>query len=57
MKSTEEAARTFNERFEEYLKAPLLIHGHQSTTGHTTKLNNFSIVAKRGRTLSEPARS
>ena len=47
-----ETARTFGERFKEHLKAPSPIHDHSSTTGHTTTLNNFSIVGREEQNLS-----
>ena len=41
-----ETSRTFGERFKEHLKAPSPIHDHSNTTGHTTSLENFSIVGR-----------
>ena len=41
-----ESARTFGERFREHLKAPSLIYDHNNITGHTTALDNFSIVGR-----------
>ena len=41
-----ETARTFGERFKEHLKAPSPIHDRSNTTGHTTNMNNFSIVGR-----------
>ena len=43
-----ESARTFWERSKEHLKVPSPMHGHQSTTGHPTMLDTFSIVGKKG---------
>ena len=39
-------SRTFGERYKEHLKAPSPIHDHSNTTGHTTLLENFSIVGR-----------
>ena len=47
-----ETARTFGERFEEHLKAPSPIHDHSNITGHSTTLNNFSIVGREEQNLS-----
>ena len=47
-----ETGRTFGERFKEHLKAPSLIHDHSNITGHTTTLNNFSIVGREEQNLS-----
>ena len=47
-----ETARTFGERFKEHLKAPSSIHDHSNTTGHTTNINNFSIVGREEQNLS-----
>ena len=47
-----ETARTFGERFKEHLKAPSPIHDHSNTTGHTTTLDNFSIVGREEQYLS-----
>ena len=45
--------RTFGERFKEHLlKAPSPIHDHSNTTGHTTNINNFSIVGREEQNLS-----
>ena len=41
MRNIWESSRTFGERYKEHLKAP--IHGHQSTNGHPTTMDNFSI--------------
>ena len=46
-----EIARTFGERFKEHLKALSPIHDHSNTTGHTTTLNNFSIVGREEQNL------
>ena len=48
-----ETARTFGERFKEYMKAPSPIHDHSNTTGHSTTLDNFSIL---GREEHNPSR-
>ena len=47
-----ETSRTFGERFKEHLKAPSPIHDHSNTTGHTTSLENFSIVGREEQKLS-----
>ena len=47
-----ETARTFGERYKEHLKAPSHIYDHSNTTGHTTTLNNFSIVGREEQNLS-----
>ena len=41
-----ESGRTFGERFREHLKAPSPIYDHSNITGHTTALDNFSIVGR-----------
>ena len=40
------------ERFKEHLKAPSPIHDHSNITGHSTTLNNFSIVGREEQNLS-----
>ena len=47
-----QTARTFGERFKEHLKAPSPIHDHINTIGHTTNINNFSIVGREEQNLS-----
>ena len=47
-----ETSRTFGERFKEHIKAPSPIHDHNNTTGHTTSLENFSIVGREEQNLS-----
>ena len=47
-----ETARTFGERLKEHLKAPSPIYDHSNTTGHTTTINNFSIVGREEQNLS-----
>ena len=47
-----ETSRTFGERIKEYLKAPSPIYDHSNTTGHTTLLENFSIVDREEQNLS-----
>ena len=47
-----ETARTFGERFKEHLKAPFPMHDHSNITGHTTTLENFSIVGREEQNLS-----
>ena len=45
------SARTFGERFREHLKASSPIYDHCNTTGHTTALDNFSIVGREDHNL------
>ena len=47
-----ETARTLGHRFKEHLKAPSPIYDHTNTTGHTTNINNFSIVGREEQNLS-----
>ena len=47
-----ETSRTFGERYKEHLKAPSPIHDHSNTSGHTTSLENFSIVGREEQNLS-----
>ena len=47
-----ETARTFGGRLKEHLKAPSPIYDHSNTTGHTTTINNFSIVGREEQNLS-----
>ena len=47
-----ETARTFGERFKEHLKAPSPIYDHSNITGHSTTINNFSIVGREEHGLS-----
>ena len=42
------SARTFEESFRKHLQATSPIYDHFNTTGHTTKLENFSIVGRGG---------
>ena len=46
-----ESARTFGERFKEHLKPPSPIYDHSNTTGHTTTMENFSIVGREDQNL------
>ena len=46
-----ESARTFGERFRDHLKAPSPIYDHSNITGHTTALDNFSIVGREDHNL------
>ena len=48
-----ETARTFGERFKEHLKAPSPIYDHSNITGHSTTLDNFSIVGREKQNLSQ----
>ena len=47
-----ETARTFGERFKKHLKAPSPIYDHSNITGHSTTLDNFSIVGREEQNLS-----
>ena len=47
-----QTARTFGERFKEHLKASSPIYDHSNITGHSTTLNNFSIVVREEQNLS-----
>ena len=47
-----ETSRTFGERFKEHLKVPCPNYDHSNTTGHTTSLENFSIVGRGEQNLS-----
>ena len=47
-----ETARTFGERFKEHLKAPSPIYDHSNLTGHSTTLENFSILGREEKNLS-----
>ena len=51
-----ESGRTFAERYKEHLKAPSPIFLHQDSTGHTTTLNNFKIIAKEDNSLARTIR-
>ena len=47
-----ETSRTFGERYKECLKTPSPIHDHSNTSGHTTSLENFSIIGREEQNLS-----
>ena len=47
-----ETSRTFGERYREHLKPPSPIHGHSNISGHTTSLDNISIVGREEQNLS-----
>ena len=47
-----ESARTFEERYKEYLKAPSPIFDHDNTTGHKTSVDNFKIIGREGHSTS-----
>ena len=47
-----ETSRTFGERYREHLKAPSPIHDYSNISGHTTSLDNFSIVGREEENLS-----
>ena len=52
-----ESARTFEDRYKEHLKAPSPIFEHNNATGHTTSVENFKIIGRKGhgmaRTIKE----
>ena len=52
-----EYARTFEERYKEHLKAPSPIFENNNATGHTTSVENFRIIGRKGhgmaRTIKE----
>ena len=39
-----ETGRSFGDRYRDHLRAPYPIYEHANTTGHTIKLDNFSLV-------------
>ena len=47
-----ESSRTFGERYNEHLKEPPPIFEHQSTTGHTSSVENFIIIAREGHNMA-----
>ena len=47
-----ETARTFGERFKEHLKAPSPIYDHSNISGHSTTINNFTVVGREEQNLS-----
>ena len=47
-----ETARTFGERFKEQLKAPSPIFDHSNISGHSTTINNFTVVGREEQNLS-----
>ena len=48
----DETSKTFGERYREHLKAPSPINDHNNISGHTTSLDNFSIVGREENNLS-----
>ena len=46
-----ESSRTFGERFREHLKASSPIYNHFTITGHSTTIDNFSIVGREDQNL------
>ena len=46
-----ESSRTFGERFREHLKTPYPIYDHYNITGHSTTIENFSIVGREDQNL------
>ena len=46
-----ESSRKFGERLKEYLKAPFPIYDHFNITGHSTNIDNFSIVRQEDQKL------
>ena len=51
-----ESGRTFSEIFKEHMKSPSPIHDHFNTTGHEVSLDNFSIVAREGQSMTRTIR-
>ena len=49
---TGEPGITFGERFNEYLKAPSPIFGHQNSSGHDTTMENFKIIGREENSLA-----
>ena len=47
-----ESSRTFGERNKEHLKAPSPIFEHQNNTGHTTSVENFTIIGREGHNMA-----
>ena len=47
-----EAARTFEDRYKEHLKALSPIFEHQNFTGHITTVENFKIIAREGQNIA-----
>ena len=47
-----ETAITFGERFKEHLKSPFPIFDHSNISGHSTTINNFTVVDREEQTLS-----
>ena len=45
--------RSILEKHQEHMKAPSPIHDHSNITGHTTSLENFSIVGREEQNLSK----
>ena len=48
---TGESSRTFGERFKEHIKAHSPIYDHFNITGHSTTIDNFSIVGREHQNL------
>ena len=46
-----ESSKTLGKRFKEHLKAPSPIYDHSNITGHTTTVENFSIVGREDQNL------
>ena len=46
-----ESSRTFGKRFWEHLKAPSPIYDHYNITGHSTTIEDFSIVGREDQNL------
>ena len=47
-----ETARTFGERFKKHLKAPSPIFDQSNISGHSTTINNFTVVGREEQNLS-----
>ena len=49
------SSKTFGERFKEHLKAPSPIYDYFNITGHTTTMDNLSIVGREDQNLIIPS--
>ena len=47
-----ESSKTFGEKYKEHLKSPSLIFEHQNNTGHTTSVENFKIIGRKGHNMA-----
>ena len=51
-----ESSRTFGERYREHLKAQSPIYEHQNNTGHTTSVENFKVIGRKGHNMARTVR-